>query len=465
MVIQHTDFSTSLRKIWILLPILAWLGVGCSSSPDHLEAPIRGTVTVDSTVDQSQNYEGIGLTIIRKDSSNADADTLFHAITDSTGFFSGLARFQQKGQYPLLVSRNNNQLGRVPIILSHKDTVEIQGSLPEINNSFEIDSYENNAFEVYQRVKKGFSRVALYARAGAIQADSLPGEIKKWSDLYWSVYEDYESTIAGKLAAVDAVRLLETYDSEQLLEKVRILEQDKELVGVAARKGKEAIAETEGLDEAVQYLNELKARDISRDMEMRIDMERIKLLYDSARVDEAQAELAEFQQNYTDMTDAKDWAKYIGYDLEYLAPGDTLPDFTVATLNGDTLSNASFRDQAFILEISSLSNGLYQRQYDRMLAIFQIYKNYGLQMVTIPLDPSPRTIEGFFEERVRLWAFAQAQSMDRDTILDQFNINRTPVRFLVDKNGKIVRKYVGNEIEDIVKGLQKAFDNSEKIES
>lgn len=450
------------RSNILFLSLIAFLGWGCTNGNDQLEAPIRGTIQVDSTIDQSNDFSGIDLTIIKKDSANANADTLFHAMTDSTGRFKGIAQFEQKGQYPLLVSRNGNRLGAMPIILAHRDSISINGSLPKVQQTFEVDSYENDAFEVYQRVKRGFNRVAMFARAGAIESDSLPGELKKWTNLYWSVYEDYKPTIAGKLAAVDAVRLLETYDSEKMLEKIRVIEQDKELVGVAARKGKQAIAEKDGLDAALQYLNELKSRKISRDMEMRIDMERIKLLYDSARVDEAKSELAEFQQNYTDLTDAKSWAKYIGYDIEHFAPGDTLPQFSMVTATGDTVTNQSFEGQAYILEVSSLANGLYQQQYDRMVAIYQIYKNFGLQMVTIPLDPYQKTIDGFFEQRTKLWDFGRAESIDREAILDRFNINRIPVRYLVDQDGRLVRKYVGNEIDDIVKGLQKALDNEEE---
>jgi hypothetical protein len=453
------------RINYCFIVIIALSGWACSNSSDQLEAPIRGVITVDSTIDQSHNYSGIDLTIIKKDSANADADTLFHAITDSSGQFSGLAQFKQKGQYPMIVSRNGQRLGAMPLILAHRDTIEITGQLPQVRKTFEIDSYENDAFEVYQRVKKGFNRVALYARAGAIANDSLPGELKKWSNLYWEVYQDYKPTIAGKLAAVDAVRLLETYDSDEMLKKIRVIEQDKELVGVAARKGKQAIAVKDGLDDALQYLEGLKSREISRDMEMRIDMERIKLLFDSARVDEAQSELAVFKQNYTDLTDAKSWAKYIGYDLEHFAPGDTMPAFRVATMTGDTVDNASLKGQAYILEVTSVANGLYQQQYDRMVAIYQIYKNFGLQMITIPLDPYQRTVNGFFEERSKLWDFAQANAMDRDTILERFNINRIPVRYLVNKDGELVRKYVGNEIDDIVKGLQEALNQDQEVES
>jgi hypothetical protein len=39
-----------------------------------------------------------------------------------------------------------------------------------------------------------------------------------------------------------------------------------------------------------------------------------------------------------------------------------------------------------------------------------------------------------------------------------------PTRFLVDENGQIIRKYVGNEFDDVIQGIQKIInkDNSKE---
>ncbi|MDZ7680587.1 MAG: thioredoxin-like domain-containing protein [Fodinibius sp.] len=88
------------------------------------------------------------------------------------------------------------------------------------------------------------------------------------------------------------------------------------------------------------------------------------------------------------------------------------------------------------------------------MVIHSIYKNYGLQVVTIPLDESQVTVEGFFEERVKPWPVADAQAFDRDKLLEKFNVRLIPTRFLIDREGKIIRKYVGNEYDDVIQGIR-----------
>jgi len=97
---------------------------------------------------------------------------------------------------------------------------------------------------------------------------------------------------------------------------------------------------------------------------------------------------------------------------------------------------------------------LYQQQFDRNIAIYHIYKNYGLEFLTVPFDATEVILNAFFDERARLWPFAQPGTFNTDDLREKFNLNTLPTRILVDKNGIIVRKYEGTEFNDIVRGLQ-----------
>jgi glutathione peroxidase-family protein len=187
---------------------------------------------------------------------------------------------------------------------------------------------------------------------------------------------------------------------------------------------------------------------------MRVKMERIKLLYDSARVEQAKKLLNDFEQNYRDNENAQSWADAISYDLNYLSPGDTIPSFSFQ-VNGNTFSRDSLKGTPYILEITTLANRLYQEQYDRTVAIHSLYKNFGLQVITIPLDNSQVTVDAFFEARgIKPWPVAPAQAFDRQELLELFNIRVIPTRFLIDREGKIIRKYVGREYTDVIQGIQ-----------
>jgi peroxiredoxin len=442
-----------LNKHFIVAVLLVLVGWGCSSSNENKQAVISGNFSVADSIDASKDFSGIGLTITKKDSANAEADTLFHAITDSNGAFSGLALFREKGQYPLTVSRNGQNISRIGVILAESDSVEIDGQLPNLDETLSISSREHAAMETYNRLNRGFQRVARYIQAGKLTGDSLEQELNKWSDLYWSVYQDRKGTIASELSARESVRLLEGWNNKKMMKRIRSVQDVDALVDLGTTYGKNYIANSQGLNSTLAYLDTLSNITTDPDKSRTISMERIKLLYDSARINAAQKNLQAFQEKYKDNSSAKNWAESISYDLNYLSPGDSIPDFQFQQ-NGHTISRDSLQGTPYILEITRLSNTLYQQQFDRSVVIHSIYKNYGLQIVTLPLDENQVTIDAFFSERVKPWPVADANAFDRQKLLEKFNVRLIPTRFLIDKQGKIIRKYVGREYDDVINGIQ-----------
>ncbi|HKK44127.1 MAG TPA: TlpA disulfide reductase family protein [Balneolaceae bacterium] len=441
-----------------LLVIFCW---GCSTKPERQHALVKGKITVADSVDASHDYSGIGLTVIKKDSSNAKPDTLFNAMTDTTGVFSGTATFDDRGEYPLIISRNDKNLGRVGILLADKDTVNIQGELPALDKTISISSREHAGMEVYQRVNRSFQRIAQYARAGKLKGDSLRQEVKKMSDLFWEVYQEKTGTIASELGARRSVQLLKGLDDKKMMEHIRSVQGKDRLSDLGATYGKDYIASSEGLAPAIAYLDSLSSITEDPNKKMQIAKEHIKLLYDSARVQSAKQQLKTFKKQFSDNKAAQKWIKSISYDLNYLSPGDSIPDFEF-TENGKTISRDSLLGTPYILEITKLSNSLYQNQFDRTVVIHSLYKSYGLQVITIPLDKSQVTVNAFFDERVKPWPVADADAFDRQKLLDRFNVRLIPTRFLVDRNGKIVRKYVGQEYQDVIKGIQTIIKQDKK---
>lgn len=443
-------------KIYRLTAVLLLIAAltGCSGDDELKTALIEGSFSVSDSIDNSNDFSGIGLTVIKRDSSNADADTLFHQVTDSTGKFRGQARFRDRRQYSAIISRNDQNLARFGLILADRDTIQISGELPNLENSIEVTSREHDAMEVFQRINRGFQRVAAFVQAGRLTGDSLNTELNKWSDLYWEVYQNHRGTLASQMAASESVRLLQGWNDEAMMKKIRSVQDKDELVSLGATYGKSYLAGDKGLDYTLQYLDTLQNNTDSEDSGMRVTMERIKLLYDSARVDQAKQLLQEFEENYRNNRNAQSWAEAISYDLNYLSPGDTIPSFSFK-VNGNTFSRDSLMGTPYILEITTLANRLYQDQYDRTVAIHSLYKNFGLQVITIPLDNSQVTVDAFFEARgIKPWPVAPAQAFKRQELLELFNVRVIPTRFLIDREGRIIRKYVGREYTDVIQGIQ-----------
>ncbi|MFH5884762.1 TlpA family protein disulfide reductase [Halalkalibaculum sp. DA3122] len=423
-------------------------------------APVMGTITVADSVDSSRDFSGIEVSITKKDSAQADADTLFFQVTDSTGHFSGVAMFPEKQFYTLRIDRNQQQLGQASVILADGDTLRIEAELPGFQQALTINSAEHEALGQYRRVNQNYQRVVSFIQRGVLKGDSARTELQKFADLYWEIYENKTGTLASRMAAVDAIDIYGSLDGRQMMQKLREVQDNDQLAAVAARYGTSYLAENKGLNHTLQYLDSLQTITEDSVASMNIQQEQIKLLYDSARVDQAKSQLAEFKKRFGDNRSVKSWVEGIEYDLNYLSPGDTIPPFAFKN-NGKLISRDSLLGTPYILEITLLSNRLYQNQYDRTFVIHNIYKNFGLEVVTIPLDQSQVTIDAFFSEREKAWPVASAEAFDRQSVIEKFNIRLVPTRFLVDRNGEIVRKYIGEEYQDVIQGIQTIIKTEE----
>lgn len=429
----------------ILVGIISW---GCSTGTNQNQAHISGEFT---GIDAEQDSARIALTIISQDT--AGTDTLFYTMIDTSGTFSGTTTFAERRQYSMLISQSEQNLGQMGIILADGDSVRIEGEFPNLEESLTVSSREHDAMDQYQRLNRNFRRITQAASSGQLTGDTLRQQLHNWTDLYWEVYKNRKGTIASQLSARQSIRISQGLDNQKMMNRIREVQDNDELIDLGTTYGKEYIADSRGLDPALAYLDTLSRITEAKDKAMQIDMERIKLLYDSARVDVAKERLNTFKEQYPDDESSKEWVETISYDLNYLSPGDSIPDFQF-TQNGKTIGRDSLLGDPYILEVTRLANQLYQNQFDRTVVIHSIYKNYGLQVVTLPLDESQITVDAFFDERVKPWPVADAQAFDRQKLLEEFNVQLIPTRFLIDREGKIVRKYVGNEYDDVIQGIQ-----------
>ncbi len=194
--------------------------ISCTTddSMDRNSPYIEGRVTVADSLDQSGNYSDIQ--ILSSVRSGAESvDTLFYAVTDSSGYFSAHADINENGIYPVLFSRNNNNFGLLNVVLAEKDTVHITAELPDVRNSAVIESEEQEVLRTLERVERGFSRVANFINAGAIAADSVQIEIEKWSDIYWQVYEENKGRHAARLSGESSASILQDWNDSLMVHR------------------------------------------------------------------------------------------------------------------------------------------------------------------------------------------------------------------------------------------------------
>lgn len=454
-------------KLVSLAAVLAFgfLLSSCSSEPDRVGTIIEGQITVDPELDSSMDYSGIELLIAFRGVDGSPQDTLFHSITDSTGSYHGTAYIEERGIYPVLVSRNNNRVGMMNLVLAQGDTVRVNAQLPDLNQTVAIQSVEHDAYETFERLQRNFNRVVTYINNVGMSQDSVETEILKWSDLFWDFYTQSESTLAGERSASTSITLLDGWDNELMLARTdSLLSKTNRLPTDLRVQLTGYFAETEGLDRSIQFLDQLDGRLSNRDHQLPIRQDKIRLLFDSSRTNNAELLLQDFKRTYSDNESALEWAENMDYDLANLAPGRPFPEFSFTDTDGETISNETMGDSPYLIEITRFDNALYQEQFEQTVVISQIYGSHGLKIITVPLSTSDVALNAFFDERVKMWPIVDPGSFNADKLIETYNIQRLPTRFLVNDQGTIIQRYVGAEYNNIIQGLQNIL-TQEQIES
>jgi len=450
-----------MKKITLLAALSVLLLTGaCSNKPENNKAVVQGTITVADSVDSSGDFSGIGVTIVKRDSTNAPIDTLFRARTDESGLFEGEATFPGKNYYPLIISRNDNDLASFNVILADNDTLNMSAQLPDVRQTLSLDSREHEAMKTLNRVDRSFQRVGAFILGGAVPDSQIVDETKKWAELYWQVFEAHENTMASYLAAEQSAELLGNWAPDSMLARIDKALPADYMFSVALKLGKPYIANSKGFEAASGYLDSLIQISENEEVTEFIVRDKIQMYFDSSRIGEAKDLLDEYEQDYSDSPSSKKWIRRIRYDLNYLAPGVDAPDFSFVTMEGDTVNNQNLTGSTYIIEISPLANFEYQNDYDRTMVIGEIYKNYGLKIFTIPLDQSEVTVNAFFDERRKAWPVAKLGSFDVQDVIQKFNVVQVPTRILIDENGVVIRKYERNEFSEVIQGLNRAFSDS-----
>lgn len=449
----------SFRHYLPAITLVALVWTGCSDRDSTTGyALVSGTILIESEMDEDlPDYSGTGL-LVMISTEKSPRDTLFKAITDVDGHFNAVAKIPERGSYPLVISRNNRVLHIATVVLSPTDTVNITGTLPNIERTLRVSSFENDAMATYERLQRLYGRVATFAYGGSLQQDTIPVIMNQWSDLFWSMREEYPGSYASELAASDAIGVLEGWNDEKVLERLDELENISAFFQVKLTYGGHLHARNHGLESGLHYLDRMRSAFRSASDRRAIDMRRIELLLDFEENDRALDEARNLASRAGSDEALKEWASDVVYKLEYLAPGRTLPNvsFTVA---GDTVSLPQSADASyFMIEVVLLSDRNYQQVYPELVRMRRSTPETLLAMYTIPLDRRQITIDAFFEERERRWTIADAGSHEAGSLLDILRIEQVPTRILARRDGTIIGRYVAHEIESLQNDLQSIIE-------
>ena len=456
-----------------------------ATGPEVHEAHIHGRVTVDETLDATGDYSGITLLVL---DPATGPDTLFRSITEQDGRFEGTARFTTPDIYLMEVHRSGNRLADTTVVLGPQDTIRLEGMLPQFSGNTHITSTENDAMRTLNRLERQYNRIVQIAAAGGIPQDTIPDILDHWSDIFWQVYEENSGTVAADIAARESLQMLQEADQDRLMRRLREHGDDEWIRMLAARFGFVAEMERHGLDAGLAWIDSLEAESTSPETRRRIARNRIEVLYDSARTDEARARMRDYKKAFEDDPETAQWLDVIRYDVEHLASGDPFPEFRMdflsltggdvfhafdlpgvdplgefGTLPAQPIGPEELRGAPAMVEVVSLTDRGYQASYNQLRTYYMIFQQEGIRFLTIPVEENPVTVGAFFNDRGQDWPVARAGAYADSDLEERWNIYDKPVRFLIDSDGRIVRKLHGHNLNELLIEINTLVTNGELL--
>ncbi len=421
--------------------LLTACGPGEAATPPDVRSYLEGRVTVSAEVDSVQDYRGFEILVASQDS--AGVDTLGYAVTDPDGAFTMEVRAEDQGIYPLLISRRGTVLKVDELVVVAGDSASFEVVLPT-NRPLRIRSEENAAWTAYKNTKAQYNQsVYQLVQQGEGNAAAFEGRVGQAAAILWSLRETFPGTLAAGVAGAEAVLMIGGWDDSLLVARAWQIEPDNTSLVEVARAARRAQARLAGQEAALALVRDFQGRVGDDRRKAALQSEIVLAHMDSLEQAEALEAARVLRETYPQSSWAA-WAEHAAYEIEYLLPGLPAPPFEVTTREGATLRLDSLRGQVVLLEFYAPGDGIFAKQVDARNALYEAAAGQGLVLLSLSLQPDPVLNEAFFEGRPlpgqHVW-------MDQETASDlarRYNVHVLPTRYLIDRDGRIAGKYVGD---------------------
>mgnify|MGYP003945968143 CR=1 FL=1 len=133
-----------------------------------------------------------------------------------------------------------------------------------------------------------------------------------------------------------------------------------------------------------------------------------------------------------------------------------VPDATFTLLSGQKVSTADLKGKVYLVNFWATSCATCVKEMPQMVETYNRFKGRGLEFVAVAMNyDAPMYVSNYAHTRQLPFKVA----MDDGSAAKQFgNVQLTPTTFVVDKNGTILKRYVGEpQFAELDKLLQNAL--------
>ncbi|NRR29998.1 TlpA family protein disulfide reductase [Oxalobacteraceae bacterium] len=133
------------------------------------------------------------------------------------------------------------------------------------------------------------------------------------------------------------------------------------------------------------------------------------------------------------------------------------PAVTFLSIKGDRISPESLQGKVVMVNFWATSCATCVAEMPKMVETYNKFKGQGLEFVAVAMkDDPPNYVINYAE--TRQLPFKVAIDVGGDAARAYGNVALTPTTFVIDKDGKILKRYVGEpEFEALHKLLEKAL--------
>ncbi|GLU32835.1 TlpA disulfide reductase family protein [Trinickia caryophylli] len=133
-----------------------------------------------------------------------------------------------------------------------------------------------------------------------------------------------------------------------------------------------------------------------------------------------------------------------------------VPDATFTLLSGQKVSTGDLKGKVYLINFWATSCTTCIKEMPQMVQTYNRFKDRGLEFVAVAMSyDAPMYVTNYAQTRQLPFKVA----MDDGSAAKEFgNVQLTPTTFVVDKNGKILKRYVGEpQFAELDQLLQKAL--------
>jgi peroxiredoxin len=140
-----------------------------------------------------------------------------------------------------------------------------------------------------------------------------------------------------------------------------------------------------------------------------------------------------------------------------LSQHSSAPDVTFLGIKGERITPASLQGKVVMVNFWATSCATCVKEMPQMVDTYNKYKAQGLEFVAVAMKEDPPNYVLNFAETRQL-PFKVALDVKGDAAKAYGNVAMTPTTFVIDKQGRIIKRYVGEpEFPALHKLLEKAL--------